>query len=309
MDLVTDLRLVLALASLGSLAAAARESGVGTSSVARRLDALERRLGERLFNRTPNGVFLTRAGEARLAPARRIVDAADEFTRRDADEQGLSGLLRVSCPARFGERCVAPVVATFLAAHPDVRIELDLSDEVRDLDRDGIDVAVRIGQDAPEHNVIRRIAPNRRILVAAPQWIAAHPPVFSPADLDGVDGLMLGSATEWTLRRADGTVSTVRPRRRFGGRGGDVILTLCLAGLGVALKSSWEVRECVERGALAEVLPGFAQDVSADIMTLMPSRRYVPRPVRAFVAELERDLRLRLEGAAEPMAGEDRSAS
>lgn len=302
MDLVTDLRLVLALARLGSLAAAARETGVGTSSVARRLDALEHRLGERLFNRTPKGVFLTQAGEARLVAARQIVDAADEFTRRDAGEATLSGLLRVSCPARFGERCVAPVVAAFLAAHPDVRIELDLTDEVRDLDRDGIDVAVRIGESAPEHNVVRRIAPNRRILVAAPEWIATHSPIASPANLDGVDALMLGSATEWSVRSPDGTVSTVRPRRRFGGRGGDVVLTLCLAGLGVALKSAWEVRELVERGALNEVLPGCVQDVPADIMTLMPSRRYVPRLVRVFVAELERDLRARLDGGVSPIS-------
>jgi len=300
MDLVTDLRLVLALARLGSLAAAARETGVGTSSVARRLDVLEHRLGERLFNRTPRGVFLTQAGEARLVAARQIVDAADEFTRVDAREATLSGLLRLSCPARFGERCVAPVVAAFLATHPDVRIELDLTDEIRDLDRDGIDVAVRIGESAPEHNVVRRIAPNRRILVAAPEWIDAHPPIVSPQDLDGADGLMLGSKTEWRLRVPDGTSAVVRPRRRFGGRGGDVILTLCLAGLGVALKSKWEVRELVGRGALDEVLPGVVQDVSADIMTLMPSRRHVPRLVRVFVAELERDLRARLDGDAGP---------
>lgn len=293
MDLVTDLKLVLALARLNSLAGAAREASVGTSSVARRLDALEDRLGERLFNRTSKGVFLTQEGEARLASARHIVDAADEFTRRSGSDTNLSGLIRISCPAKFGERCVAPVVATFLTSHPEIQIDLDLTNEVRDLDRDGIDLAIRIGEQAPDHTISRRIASNQRILVASPSWVATHPSIFRVEDLDGVDALMLGTAIEWALCSSDGTVSTTRPHRRFSNRSGDVVLEMCLAGLGIALKSRWEVISFIEQGTLSQILTGHIQNDSANILMLMPSRRFVPRRVRAFVLELEKSLKAR----------------
>jgi len=292
MDLVADLKLVLTLTRLNSLAGAGRELGVGTSSVARRLDTLEDRLGERLFNRTSQGVFLTQEGEARLASARHIVDVADEFMYKNCEsDTRLAGLVRISCPAKFGEYCIAPVVATFLEQHPQVQIDLDLTNEVRDLDRDGIDLAVRIGRGAPDHTITRRIAPNQRILVASSDWAKMHSPIIGVESLNGIDALMLGVTTEWILRASDGTVSTVRPHRRFSNRSGDVVLTMCLAGLGVALKSAWEVQPLIKQGALKQILPGLIQNDSANIQILMPSRRFVPRRVRVFVAELETSLK------------------
>ena len=291
MDLIGDLELFEALARHGSFSAVARRRGQAVSSISRRLDRLEEELGQRLFNRLPTGLHLTAAGRLKLGEARGLTLAARAFSEKETEGEKLSGHVSLAAPTRLGEIGVAPILADFLRAHPAISVELHLSDGFQDLDRDQIDIALRIGGHDAEHHIIRRVARNRRILVAAPGYLDSHAPITAPADLAAHDGLWLGDALRWTLQGPDGAQASVAPRRRVTNLSGDALTRLCIAGLGVALKSVWDVAGEVTAGRLVQVLPGWEQAQSADIRLITPSRRLTPRPVRALMQALETGLR------------------
>lgn len=292
MDLLGDLVVFQELARLGSFSAVARSHGHAPSSISRRLDRLEAQLGQRLFNRLPTGLFLTQAGHQKLAEARNLTASAIAFA--EDNNAPLSGHVSLSVPARFGELCVAPILATFLSENPSVSVDLHLTDAIQDLDRDQIDVAIRIGARAADHHVIRKIAANRRILVAARSYLDRVPSITTPSDLVKCDGLFLGTVSKWSLQGPLAAKVTVGPRKRLACLSGDAILCFAKAGLGVALKSEWEVVPFLQSGLLQHVLPKWSQAETTDIMLIMPSRRLTPKPVRALSSALERGLRTRL---------------
>jgi DNA-binding transcriptional LysR family regulator len=291
MDLVGDLELMQELAELGSFSAVGRRRGQAASSVARRLDRLELNLGERLFNRTPTGLFLSATGARKLVEARLLTAAAVAFLERSHPDGRLGGHLAVTAPSRLGQVCVGPVVADFLAQHPAVSIDLHLTDAVQDLDRDRIDLAVRIGGSTAEHHVIRRIANSLRVLVASPAYIEAQPPFVQVEQLNGCDGLMLGTAETWKLCDRTARTHLVRPRARLRCMAGDTLLAMAERGLGVALKSFWDVREAVAEGRLVQILADWSQADPTDVMIVMPDRRLLSPTLKAFSKSLESGLK------------------
>lgn len=291
MSLIPDLALMLELAEHGSFSVVGRRQDQAPSSVARRLDRLEAMVGERLFNRTPKGLFLTTTGARKLSEARALVAAAEAFVAARPRDGALKGGVALTAPSRLGAVCVAPIVASFLAEHPEISVDLHLTDAFQDLDRDRIDIAVRIGGDAPGHHRVRRIADNRRVLVASPAYVATRPPIATPEDLRGCDGVVLGAAPVWRLRDAAGRRVEVTPRARVRCVAGDAVTTLCEAGLGVALKSYWDVRGSLMAGRMVQVLPDWTQADGSEIVLTTPSNRLVSPAARAMAQALERGLR------------------
>lgn len=291
MDLIGDLELMQELAELGSFSAVGRQRSQAASSIARRLDRLEAHVGERLFNRAPTGLFLTAAGARKLVEARDLTAAAAAFAERDQENGQLRGHIVVSAPSRLGEVCIAPIVGSFLQAHPAVSIDLHLTDAVQDLDRGRIDLAIRVGGTSENHHIIRRVANNHRVLVAAPSYLEKRGDVTVVEDLDGCAGLLLGDAPSWRLLGPEGRAYLAKPRARLKCVSGDIIRTMCIAGLGVALKSYWDVRSALAEGALVEILPEWTQANPADVMIVMPDRRLTSSTLRAFRDMLETRLK------------------
>ena len=250
-----------------------RLRGQAPSSIARRLDRLENHLNDRLFNRAPTGLFLTASGTRKLFEGRALTDAAASFVNKDGENGSLSGHLVISAPSRLGETLIAQAVAQFLTTHPNVSIDLHFTDLVQNLERDKIDLSVRVGTQSPDHHFIRRIVENRRILVAAPAYLARFDQVKSVTDLDAHSGLFLGRTLSWKLMKSDMTTHVARPKARLRAVAGDVLLTMCKAGLGIALKSSWDVRRDLAEGEIVQVLPEWQQADPSDIMIVTPSRR------------------------------------
>lgn len=315
MDLISDVKVALAIARTKSLSAAARELNMTVPTVSRRLDDLETKLGVRLFNRTTKGVFVTDDGNALLESGQELVEQADDFLRRGAlKSKGLTGILRVSAPARFGQLYIAPLVADFLKDHPGLSLDLACTDQILNLEETGFDLAIRIGRFGQDNNIVKKIASNRRILVAAPDWLAANPLPEKIEALAGCDGLMLGSETTWKLKRshADTGVSRleITPHVRFRSRYGDVIRSVCEAGCGIALKSVWDVATALQEKTLVQIFPPYEQDSSSDIMMVFPSRRFVSDRVRAFASAVETSLRKTLAGSGNegPNRRSDRKA-
>ena len=199
MDKLKVFESFVSVASKGSLTAAARAEGVAPAIMGRRLDALEEHLGVKLLVRTTRRISLTHEGTAFLEDCQRLLgEVANAEASVSAGGLKASGHLRITAPAGFGRRHVAPLVPQFRAIHPDVSISLNLSDRVVDLAGEGFDCAVRVG-DLPDSSLVSvRIADNRRLCVAAPTYLAQRGTPQRPADLVHHDCLTLSSDASQT---------------------------------------------------------------------------------------------------------------
>ena len=286
MDRLKQIESFAAVAGKGSLTAAALAEGVAPAVIGRRIDALEERLGVKLLVRTTRRLTLTHEGSAFLEDCQRILaDIANAEASVSAGGVKASGHLRITAPAGFGRRHVAPLVPKFLALHPDVSLSLNLSDRVVDIVNEGFDSAVRVG-DLPDSSLVSvRLADNRRLCVAAPSYLQRAGTPKHPSELTRHECLLLSSDASQTRGwafRVDGEVTHLRPGGRLDCSDGQVLHTWCLQGLGLAWRSTWEVEEQIAAGELQEVLANFAAPPNG-IYAVVPQRRHLPLRVRLWI--------------------------
>jgi DNA-binding transcriptional LysR family regulator len=286
MDRMGDLNLFLRVLDLGSISAAARSLDVSVAVASQRLQRLEQTLGVRLFHRTTRKLRLTTEGEALVEQGRALIEDLEALTgglQKAAGE--VTGTLRVSLPASFGRQYISPLLPEFLSLHPRLKLNVDLSDAMRDLSSEGFDLAIRIGAMRDESLVARRLAPNRRMLCASPDYLRRRGVPSKPEDLADHDCLMTVSEKRqqdvWKLRKVGGKEISVRVRGRLQSNLGEVIRDAAIGGLGIALHSTWHVCEDLRAGRLQVVLPDYALPESG-IFAVMPQRRLIPARVRAF---------------------------
>lgn len=287
MDRLDELGLFVRVAEMGSITAAARSLNVSLSVASQRLKRLEQRLGVRLFYRTTRRLKLTPEGAVLLEQGRPLLEDLDALTTGLARAgREISGTLRVTMPAAFGRRYVSPLLPRFLARHPALDVHMIVADQMLDLAREGLDLAIRIGALEDSSLVSRKIATNRRILCAAPSYLRRHGTPRTPEDLASHACLVLwgrnGPIDSWSLRGADGREHVVHVRGRLQSNSGEVIRDAVLAGEGIALLSTWHVCDDLRTGRLRTVLPDYALPESG-IYAVMPQRRLVLPRVRAFV--------------------------
>lgn len=286
MDRLTDLALFLKVLDLGSISAAARHLDISVAVASKRLQRLERDLGVRLLQRTTRQLRATAEGAALAGQGRVLVEELEALTaglRQGGSE--ISGTLRLTTSASFGRQYISPLLAEFVALHPRVDISVNLSDEMVDLVSAGFDVAVRIGNLADSSLVSRRLAANRRVLCAAPDYLRRRGTPRTLADLATHECLILvgarGREDVWRLADGAGREGSVRVRGRLESNMGEALRDAAVAGLGIALHSTWHVDEDLRSGRLQRVLPDYS--MSNAIHAVMPQRRLVPARVRAFV--------------------------
>ena len=270
----------------GSLTAAARAEGVAPAIMGRRLDALEERLGVKLLVRTTRLITLTHEGSAFLEDCQRLLlELANAEASVSAGGVKASGHLRITAPAGFGRRHVAPLVAKFRAQHADVTITLNLSDRVVDLAGESFDCAVRVG-DLPDSSLVSvRLADNRRLCVATPDYLSRHGTPQHPADLARFDCLSLSSDASqtrgWAFDLA-GELVHLKPGGPLDCSDGQVLHDWCLAGYGIAWRSTWEVESEIAAGRLVAVLESFAAPANG-IYAVFPQRRHLALRVRLWI--------------------------
>ena len=270
----------------GSLTAAARAEGVAPAIMGRRLDALEERLGVKLLVRTTRRIALTHEGSAFLEDCQRVLaDLANAEASVSAGGVKASGHLRITAPAGFGRRHVAPLVARFRDEHAEVTITLNLSDRVIDLAGEGFDCAVRVG-DLPDSSLVSvRMADNRRLCVATPRYLQLHGVPQHPGELAKFDCLTLSSEASQTRGWAfqvDGALVHLKPGGPLDCSDGQVLHDWCLGGYGIAWRSTWEVESEIAAGRLVAVLDEFAAPPSG-IYALFPQRKHLPLRVRLWI--------------------------
>lgn len=290
MDRLKQIESFVSVAAKGSLTAAAQAEGVAPAVVGRRIDALEERLGVKLLLRTTRRISLTHEGSAFLEDCQRILaDMGNAEASVSAGGVKASGALRITAPAGFGRRHVAPLMPGFLARHPDVHLSLNLSDRVVDIVNEGFDCAVRVG-DMPDSNLISiRLADNRRLCVAAPAYLQRAGTPQHPGDLGRHECLTLSSDASQTRGWAfqiDGTVSHLRPSGRIDCSDGQVLHAWCRQGLGLAWRSTWEVEGDIAAGTLVPVLEAYAAPPNG-IYAVLPQRKHLPLRVRLWIDYLK----------------------
>lgn len=278
-----DLRLFAQVVSTGNFSEAGRALELSPAVVSKRIARLERNLGVRLLQRTTRRVALTPEGTTFHRHALRML--ADLEAAEDALARGTAaprGQLRVTAPASFGRLHIAPLVGPFLARYPEVELDLSLTDGVVDLLEEGLDLAIRIDQPRDSSLIARRIAPNRRLLCAAPSYLQAHGTPAHPEDLATHNCLTLHHQSVWTLESRDGE-HRVRVSGNLRTNNAEVLREAVLAGTGIARKSTWDVGDLLRSGALVPVLPDYDVSTHMAIYALYPSARFLAPRVRAFI--------------------------
>lgn len=300
MDKLKQMDSFVSVATRGSLTAAAQAEGVAPAIMGRRIDALEERLGVKLLVRTTRRISLTHEGSAFLEDCQRLLaDIANAEASVSAGGVKASGHLRITAPAGFGRRHVAPLVPKFRELHAEVTISLNLSDRVVDIAGEGYDCAVRVG-DMPDSSLVSvRMADNRRLCVATPQYLKRHGTPEHPHDLARFDCLVLSSDASqtrgWAFRvprnaqggaasapPGDSEVIHYRPHGPMDCSDGQVLHDWCLAGYGIAWRSTWEVESEIKAGRLVEVLADFAAPPNG-IYAVFPQRKHLPLRVRLWL--------------------------
>lgn len=291
MDKLKQIESFVTVALKGSLTATAQAEGVAAAVIGRRIDALEERLGVKLLLRTTRRITLTPEGSAFLEDCQRfLADLGQAEASVSAGGARASGHLKLTAPAGFGRRHVAPLVPGFTALHPQLSVSLNLSDRVVDLVNEGYDCAVRVG-DLPDSSLISvRLADNRRLCVASPAYLQREGTPERPSDLLNHQCLTLGPEGSqprgWAFA-IQGQLTHVRPPGRLQCNDGQVLHEWCLAGLGIAWRSTWEVSGDLQAGRLVAVLENFAAPANG-IYAVFSHAKHLPLRIRLWVDYLKR---------------------
>lgn len=297
MDRLLAMQTFVRVVETGSFSAVARELNTTQSTVSKQVAALEQHLGARLLNRSTRALSLTDDGTRYFEEARRLVaEVAEAEGRLRQGEQQLNGWLRVASSVGFGLRVLMPHVRSFLAAHPEVRIDLKLHDGFVDLVEQGIDVAVRIGQLADSSLVARRIGSTRRVALASPEYLATLPAgrttPIRPEDLRAHPCIVyteLSTRNRWEFKGPDGATVTVPVAGPLQTDSSEVVRAAVLAGLGISYSPCWLFKDDLAAGEVVTLLPGW-QAPPAPIHLVSPPQRHQAAKVRAFSEHLARAL-------------------
>jgi DNA-binding transcriptional LysR family regulator len=287
LDDLNELKTFRAILAEGSLSAAARRLGVTLAVVSKRLASLEGRVGVRLIQRNTRSLSPTEEGARLLIDVERALDAfetAEERLMGGRDEP--VGTLRVNAPVSFGRRCVAPALGVLASRYPRLSVSLQLDDRLADLVGEGLDVAIRIGALNDNSAMMRRLADNHRILVAAPAYLDRAGRPQTPEEAASHEFLRYGAASEpWQLKGPNGRTGKIAAAARLRVDNGDTLHDWALAGLGIALKSEVDVARDIATGRLERVLPEW-DGGAAPIVALYPSAAHLPLKTRVLLDEL-----------------------
>lgn len=280
-----DLSFFQEIVKQGSLSAAARELGVTPASVSKRLAKIEESLGVPLVRRTTRRLSLTDEGELFLANARRILTELEEMEQQVGQNRlAPKGLLRVNAPLGFGRTYITPIVSRFVKRYPEVEVQLQLTDHPLSLIDDTFEIGIRFGEIPDARLVARLIAPNRRLVCAAPSYLKAHGVPRVPHDLVHHNCIVLRQNETayglWRFSKGKQT-ETVKVRGTLSSNDGEVALNWVLAGHGLMLRAEWDIAKYVRTGRLVILLEDYAME-PADIFAVYSERQARSQRVRTF---------------------------
>ena len=282
----------VAVAECGQFTAAAERLGLSSSQISRQVARLEERLQTRLFYRSTRKVSLTEAGQTFLQHCQRLQDGREEALRAIGDLAGEpKGLLRMTCAVAYGERFIVPLVNDFMARHPQLRLELELTNRSLDLLQEGLDLAIRLGRLQDSRLVATRLAPRVMHLCAAPSYLQRYGRPHSLSELPQ-HNCLIGSSDQWQFQQ-EGREQTLRVQGNWRCNSGEAVLDAALRGFGVCQLPDYYVQAHLRSGALVALLEA-QQPPNTAVWALYPQQRHLSPKVRQLVDHLKSGLSERL---------------
>jgi DNA-binding transcriptional LysR family regulator len=274
------------------LSGAARELGISTAAVSKRLSQMEARLGVPLVNRTTRRMSLTPDGDVLFEHARRIMgEIADLDELLGASKGQPKGQLRVNATLGFGRLHVAPAISQYVLRYPEVDVRLQLSVKPPPLTDDAFDVCIRFGKPAGARVIAKKLASNRRLMCASPKYLATRGEPAIPADLAHHNCICIRQGDEaygtWRLHRDrdDGPGDIVKVGGNLATNDGEIAVNWALDGHGILMRAEWDIARYLDSGRLVQVLPQYLTP-DADIYAIYPQHQHQSARVRTLVAFL-----------------------
>jgi DNA-binding transcriptional LysR family regulator len=282
MDRFTELSAFLAVVETGGFSSAARQTGSSQSAISKAVGSLEKRLGTILFNRSTRSVTLTDQGQRYYELTRPLIEELDEAdSELTSSTLQVSGLIRIATPATFGRLHVLPLIPELLALHPGLKIDLTLSDAVRDMVEDRIDLAIRVGRVDEPDSIVRRVAGTPFVCAGSRRYFKKHGIPRTPADLVDHNCLLYGTSTDtanWAFIGPEGRFE-VPVRGNLSSNSIETLRAAVLAGVGIGLFTRLSLAAELRHPDVTTVLNEYVQDV-AEVSLIWPKRRFVPARLR-----------------------------
>ncbi|NNC37982.1 MAG: LysR family transcriptional regulator [Hyphomonadaceae bacterium] len=270
------------VAEVGQFTRAARNLRLSKSAVSQAISDLESYLGSRLITRDNRNFQLTEAGTAYYEECTRILADIAELEDEMRNEKGvIQGQIHLTAPITYGVRVLAPIIAEFLRRNRNVELNLSLSESNMDLVQAGIDVAIRIGNLPDSSMIMRHLSETQMILCASPDFIAAHSPIHTLADLSGLNCFRYRWTPKWIFT-LDGKTSEFVPCGSVISDSGEALLQLAIGGNGVCYLPDFICGEAVLKGQLVPILPRYKAH-SIAIQAVFPPHRHMPARVRRLI--------------------------
>lgn len=286
MNEFSQIKTFVALVESRSISKAAEKMDIAVSAVSRRLKELESNLGVQLIQRTTRKMHITEVGDTFYRRCARLLDDFEE-AKQEASHTvtALSGTLKIATPLSFGVAHLSPAIAAFMHLHPQIKIDLDMSDRRIDLVEEGLDLAIRIGTLEDSSLMARKLASVRHVVCASPDFFNRYGTPQTPQDLAELPALCYGNLDQpdtWHYRDKNNKPAKVKVALRMRATNGDALVEAAVAGLGILCEPSFIVHGAVERGVLIPALTDY-QWYAMNIYAVYPQTRHVPARVRAFI--------------------------
>ncbi len=293
-----DLGFFSTLVACGSLGAAARELGITTAAVSKRLALMESRLGTALINRSTRRMSLTPEGEIYLNRAREILSSLEDMEHAiSGATRAPQGLIRINATLGFGRAHIAPLLSEFVKQHPQILIQLNLTADPPNPSDDLWDLCIRFGAPPDSRLVATLLAPNSRVLCASPKYLKAHGEPKSPGDLVKHDCITIRQGSEayglWRLEPARGKEKpseTVKVRGRLTTNDGEIAVNWALDGHGILMRARWDVERYLQSGRLVQILRHY-NTPDSDVYAVYPARHRQTIRIKAIVEFLSKALK------------------
>lgn len=289
---LNDLEVFERVVAHGNMSAAGRELGLSPAVVSKKLKRLELQLGTRLLQRTTRQISLTETGQEfhkHVVSILAAIQEAESLTARYANKT--QGTLKISAPTSFGRMHIAPHLNKFMNQNPELSVQLLLTDDMVDIISGGFDLAIRIGALPDSSLVAKKLAPVERILCASPKYIQRNGEPKTLDDLAEHFCIPNHNSDHWRLSGPEGTVFH-RPSSRLQTNSSEVVRECVMSGLGIALRSTWDVGVELATGELNRVLPQYNASRGVGVYALYASRQFLPMKVRLFIDYMNEVLHL-----------------